>query len=247
MPVVHLIEVVRRTPPRSAIALLQGIPADRLALVMAELPLTQTARLLLAAPSGFRETLIDILGPDQLIAVLQKTSHDDTIRLLLLLPGERLGEVANSLDDATVVELLANLPGARQAAILAAMDPGKAYVASARLYESQVAETLTRINADVSVPTAVPSGTFMVQGLRWRILVAARYGDNGTIAVREAEECAFRIRATGALGVVNLSVAGDVFDYCGEAQEQGRPVAVVTWADKRHDGILKKTLVSLFQ
>ena len=40
--------------------------------------------------------------------------------------------------------------------------------------------------------------------------------------------------------------ADDVLRYCREARQQGRPIEAVAWFDDRHDGHLKRALVSLF-
>lgn len=191
--------------------------------------------------------LIDALSVEQLIKLFRTDSTDQAVGLLLMLSHDRLSAVVDGLPDEDVVVLLTRLPVDQQIALLEVMDPRRAYAALSRRYEHGVADALARANVDVTIPEGTPSGVVLVQGLGWRIVVAARYGDDGRIAVRDAEEGAYRLRANGALSVTDHQPAEDVVRYCRESRHDDRPVDAVTWIDTRYDGSLTRTLVSLFQ
>jgi hypothetical protein len=246
-PVTQLIAMIRSTPPQGAVGLLKAMPADRLGVVIAAMGSADIARLLPVAPPDFGGTLLDALSVEQLIKLLRTDSTDRAVGLLLMLPYERLSAVVEGLPDDEVVVLLTRLPVDGQTALLAAMDPRRGYAALSRRYEQDVADALARANLDVTVPPGAPSGVVLVQGLGWHIVVAAHYGDDGRIALRDAEEGAYRLRANGALSVTDHQPAEDVVRYCRESQREGRLVDAATWIDARYDGSLTRTLVSLFQ
>jgi hypothetical protein len=247
MPVTHLIAMIRSTPPESAVGLLTAIPADRLPVVMAAMRPADIARLLPATRSDFRGKLIEVLSANQLIELVRAMSTDQAVALLSTLSHERLSSVVGGLPDKVVSALLSTLPANRQTALLAVMDPRQVRAVLSRMYEHDVAQALVRSNAEVTVPDGAPFGILLVQTLGWRIVVAARYGDDGRVAVRDAEEAAYRLRASGALSVTNHQPAEDVVRYCRESQRQGRPIDAVAWTDTRHDSPLKRTLVSLIR
>lgn len=205
------------------------------------------ALLLPAAAPDFRGALIDALTMEQLLEVLRALQPNQAVTLLSILPDERLGVVAESLPDKLVAALLTSLPESRQTALLEAMDPGKGFAALSRRYEQEVADSLVRANVEVTVPNGAPSGIVLVQGLGWRIVVAARYGDDGTIALPDAEGGAHRLGANGALSVTSLKPADGVIDHCRRTRLEGQAVDAMKWTDSQHDGILKRALVSLFQ
>lgn len=126
------------------------------------------------------------------------------------------------------------------------MEPASKLAALSRRYENDVAAALARANTEVTFPAGAPAGIVVVQGLSWRILVAARYGDDGTSAVKEAEDGAARMRTNGSLAIVNRTPADEAIRHCRQALAEGRAVAVTRWADTRDDGSLKRSLVSLF-
>ncbi|HCT80784.1 MAG TPA: hypothetical protein DGG94_08335 [Micromonosporaceae bacterium] len=246
-PVVQLVAIIRNASPRDAAQLLKDMPVDRLPVVTAAMGPGEVARLLWAAPVDFRGALIDALTTEQLLEVLRAQQTNQAVTLLSMLPDERLGVVAESLSDKVVAALLTRLPDSRQAAVLEAMDPAKGFAALSRRYEQEVADSLVRANVEVTFPNGAPNGIVLVQGLGWRIVVAARYGDDGTIALRDAEDGAYRLEANGALSVTNLRPADAVVGHCRELRIQGQAVDAMRWTDTQHDGVLKRILVSLFQ
>ena len=247
MPVTQLVALVRSTPPKGAAALLASIPADRLPAVVAALRPADVARLLPAARSDIRGTLVDMLSPEQLAELLPAASADQAVVLLSALPPERLGLAVEDLSDQAVATLLGRLPVREQDAMFSVMGRRRGHAVRCQMYVDDVADALARANADVAVPDVAPTGILLVHKLGWRIAVAARYGDDGRMAVRDAEEGAYRLRATGALAVTDHQPAEDVVRYCNESQRQGRPIDAVAWAHPDHDGPLKRTLVRLFQ
>ncbi|MDG4829417.1 hypothetical protein O7627_08880 [Solwaraspora sp. WMMD1047] len=242
----QLVAMIKSTPPSSAAGLLTAMPADRLPLVVGALPPADVLRLLPALRPDTRAAVLAVLSIDQLAAMLRILPGDQAVSLLTELPAGRLPAVAGAVPDGLVPALLATLPPERRDGLLAAMDPRQARAALATGYQRDVFEALVRANAEVSVPPGTPDGIVLVQNLGWRIVVAARYGDDGSVAVRDAEDAAYRMRASGALSVTNGEPAAEVLRYCRDAQRAGRPLETAVWADARHDGQLKRTLVGLF-
>jgi len=247
VPVTQLIAMIRSTPPQSAAGLLTAMPADRLPIVIAEMRPADIARLLPATRPDFRDTLLATLSADQSIDLVKATSTDQAVTLLSTLPQERLDSVVGGLPNPVVSVLVATLPSNRRSALLASMDPRRAHAVLSRTYEHDVAQALARSNVDVTIPDGAPDGILFVRTLGWRIAVAARFGDDGRVAVRDAEDAAYRLRANGALSVTSRQPAKDVVRYCHESQRQGRPVDAVAWIDTWQDGALKRTLVGLVQ
>ncbi|MFY1637762.1 magnesium transporter MgtE N-terminal domain-containing protein [Solwaraspora sp. WMMB335] len=247
MPVTQLIAMVRSTPPRQAVGLLAAMPADRLPVVVAELQPADLIRLLPAAGNDLRTRMLALLTADQLADLARAMPVADAVEILARLPTGQVQAVANRLPQPTAAALLGALPTDRQAELLSVMRPQQAQAAWAGTYQREVAEALTRANAEVSIPADAPAGIVLVQIFGWRITVAARRDDDGRIAVRDAEDAAYRLRANAALAVTDYQPATDVLDYCDEARRQGRPISAVSWTDNRHDGYLKRALVGLVQ
>ncbi len=247
MPVTHLIAMIRSTPAQNAADLLKALPADRLPIVIAAMRPVDIARVLPAAPADFRDTLVAVLSANQLVELVRTAPTGRAVALLSRLPDERLSSAVDGLPDHAVPVLLGKLPPDRQARLLAAMNPRRVHVVLSRSYERDVAQALVRSNANVAVPDGAPGGILLAQKLGWRIAVAPRYGDDGRVAVRAAEDAAYRLRASGALSVTSHQPAEDVVRYCRESQRQSRPIDAVAWTDIRHDSALKRTLVGLFQ
>jgi Mg/Co/Ni transporter MgtE len=247
MPVTQLITIMRSTPPQGAVGLLTAMPADRLPLVIAAMRPADIARLLPATRDDLRDTLIAALSTDQLTELVRTAATDQIVNLLPTLPRDRLGCVVDGLPDPVVSDLFARLASDGQAALLGVMHPRRSHAVLARAYERDVARALVRGNANVTVTDEPPGGILLVQNLGWRIIVAARYGDDGTVAVRDAESTAYRLRAHGALAIIDRPPAEDIVSYCREAQRQGRPVGAVAWTNPEDDNAVKRTLVGLFQ
>jgi Mg/Co/Ni transporter MgtE len=247
MPVTQLIAMMRRTPPQSAVGLLTAMPADRLPVVIAAMAPPDVARLLPATGPDLRDALIDALSASRLAEVMQAVPTDQAVAVLRALPPDRLRAVVDGLPDESVSVLLATLPKDRQAALVDGMDPHRVYAVLSRTYEHNVAQALRRSNADVTVPDDAPGGILLVQTLGRRVAVAARYGDDGRVAVRDAEDAAYWLRASAALSVTNHQPREDVVRYCHESQRAGRPIDAVAWIDTWQDSALNRTLVRLFQ
>ncbi|MDG4765548.1 hypothetical protein O7632_15795 [Solwaraspora sp. WMMD406] len=245
MPVTQLIAMVRSTPPRQAVGLLAAMPADRLPVVVAAMEPVDLTRLLPAAGDELRARLIALLTTEQLAELTASMPTAGAVRLLTGLPADQVRAVADRLPQATTAALLTALPAEAQADLLAVMRPQHAQAAWAGTYQREVAEALARANAEVSIPPDAPSGIVLVQIFGWRITVAARRDDDGRVAVRDAEDAAYKLRANAALAVTDYQPATDVLDYCDEARRQGRPISAVGWVDHRHDGHLKRALVGL--
>jgi hypothetical protein len=246
MPIVQLIDIVRSVPPRDAANLLREMPQDRLVAVIEGIGPGGVARLLTGATGDFRATLVAALSESQLLDVLRALSESEATRLLTTLPEQRLHMVVGTMRDEGVARLLSVLPEGRQTEVLEAMDPGRRHAALSRKYEADVAEALRRANVEVSLPTKEPPGILLAQGLGWLIAIAAGYGDDGTRSVPAAEAGALRMGANAALSITSLRPSDAVVDHCRGVRAQGRPLDAVIWTEERHDGQLKRTLVSLF-
>jgi hypothetical protein len=191
--------------------------------------------------------LIDALSIDQLTDLVRTTATDQAVNLLPALPSDRLTALVDGLPDPFVSDLLTRMPATGQRALLAAMRPRRAYEMLARTYERDVAAALTRGNANVTVAQEPPRGTLLVENLGWRIVVAPRYDDDGRVAIRDAEEMAYRLHAHGALAVTDHQPNDDVVRHCRESQRQGRPIDAVAWTAAQDDNVLKRRLVGLFR
>ena len=247
MPVTQLVAMIRSTPPQSAAGLLTAMPADRIPVVVAAMRPADIARVLPATRAELRDAMIAALSTAQLAELLCTVSTGQVATLVPALPAGRLTEVVDAMPDPVVSDLIGKVPREAQDALLAVMHWRRAHAVLARTYEQGVAGALARGNANVTVVDSPPCGTLLVQNLGWRIVVAARYGDDGRVAVHDAEEAAYRLRAHGALGVTDHEPTGDVVRYCRESQRQGRPVDAVAWIDAEDDNAVKRTLVGLFQ
>jgi hypothetical protein len=244
MPVNQLVAIIRRTPPRNAVSLLRELPDDRLNAAIEMMGAADLVRILPAAGPDFRETVVQVLSDERLVSLFRAPAAEQPVDLLWVLPRQRLSTVVDGLPDAIVEDLLARLPGDKPAALLAVMAPPRGRHMQARKYEHDVAGALARANLDVA---AMESGIVLVRGLERRIVVAARYGDDGRIAVRDVEAEAYRMRANAALAVCDHQPAGEIVRYCEEARQSGRRLDAVAWADHQDDGLLMRTLVSLFR
>ncbi|WP_326553021.1 magnesium transporter MgtE N-terminal domain-containing protein [Micromonospora sp. NBC_01813] len=247
MPITQLIAMVRSTQPRQAVGLLAAMPADRIPVVVAELTTADLIRLLPAAGNDLRARLMGLLSTEQLADLVRALPTAEAVSMLSSLPLDQVRAVADRLPQPTLAALLTSLPAEIQTELLSVMRPQQAQAAWAGTYQREVAEALARANADVSIPADAPPGIVLVQLFGWQITVAARRDDDGRVAVRDAEDAAYRLRANAALAVTDYQPANDVLDYCDEARRQGRPISAVGWVDNRHDGYLKRALVSLVQ
>jgi hypothetical protein len=247
MPVTQLVALLRSSPPKGAAGLITAIPMDRLSAVVAAMRPADVGRLLPATRPDMRGSLVEMLSTDQLAELLRTAPSDQALVLVSALPPERLGTVIDELADEVVAHLLGRLPANGRHTVFDVMGRRREYVVRSQIYVNDVADALARANADVDVPNGAPNGILVVQKMGWRIVVAARYGDDGRVAVRDAVEGAYRLRATGALAVSDHQPADDVVRYCQESQRQGRLVDAVMWAGSDHDSPLKRTLVRLFQ
>lgn len=247
MPITQLIAMVRSTPPRQAVGLLAAMPADRIPVVVAELTTADLIRLLPAASGDLRARLMGLLSTEQLADLVRALPTAEAVDMLSKLPLDQVRAVADRLPQPTLAALLSALPTEIQTELLSVMRPQQAQAAWAGTYQREVAEALARANAEVSIPADAPPGIVLVQLFGWQITVAARRDDDGRVAVRDAEDAAYRLRANAALAVTDYQPATDVLDYCDEARRQGRPISAVGWVDNRHDGYLKRALVSLVQ
>jgi hypothetical protein len=247
LPVTQVVAMIRRSPPKSAAGLLMAMPAERLSIVAAAMHPADLVRLVPALKPDARRNLIRVLGPEHLFEVIRSAPLDDATVLVPMVPTERLGPVVAGLSDPALAALLGNLPPEQRQRVEDVTDPRRERPVLALEYRRLVARALARGNVEVSAPPEAPEGITLVTGLRWRIAVAARQGDDGRIAVRDAEDGAYKLRTNGALAVTDLPAAADVLRYCREARTDGRPLDSVTWVDTRHDGHLMRTLVSLFQ
>ncbi|WFE27907.1 hypothetical protein O7623_01480 [Solwaraspora sp. WMMD791] len=245
MPITQLIAMVRSTSPRQAVGLLAAMPADRIPVAVAELTTSDLIRLLPAASDDLRAKLMRLLSTEQLGDYARSLPTAEAVAVLSRLPVEQVRAVADRLPQPTMAALLTALPTDQQTELLSVMRPQQAQAAWAGTYQREVAEALARANAEVSIPADAPPGIVLVQLFGWQITVAARRDDDGRIAVRDAEDAAYRLRANAALAVTDYQPASDVLDYCDEARKQGRPISAVGWVDNRHDGYLKRALVSL--
>jgi hypothetical protein len=246
MPVTQLIMTIRSTSPQNGAGLLMAMPAEQLPVVVAAMASADLARLLPAARPDLRDRLLHAAGTEQLVDLVRHGPLDQAVAVLTPLPDERLRAVAQRLPDQVVSALLTAMPRERHGALLGGPDPGQTTAALSPVYRREVADALARANTAVSVPAGAPEGILLARTLGWWIVVAPRYGDDGRVGVRDAEDAAYRLRASAALSVTDRPPADDVLRYCRQARQQGRPIEAVAWLDDRHDGQLKRALVSLF-
>lgn len=240
MPVTQLVAMIRSSPPKGAAGLLMAMPADRLPVLAAQLGPADLARLVPALAPAARRDLVAAVTDERLPALV--AAHPEA--LVPAVPGARLGAVVAAWADETLAALLDGLPVEEQRRVAGATDPRRERGVRGLQYRQQLGQALGRANVRVDAAAGLPPGSWLVTGLRWRIAVAAGFGDDGRYAVRDAEDAAYRLRADGALAVIDGPPGGEVLAYC---RASGRPVDVVTWADTRHDGHLTRALVSLFQ
>jgi hypothetical protein len=242
MPVTQLTAMLRGSSPKAAASLLLAMPTERLPTIVAALRPGDLARLVPAMPPRDRGTVIAALTPEHLLGLMTTTTVEQAAVLVPDVPTERLAAVADRLSDERIAALLARLPRDEQTRLRTVTNPERARPVLALAYERDVAEALARANVEVAIPPGEAHGIMMVTGLRWRIAVAARYGDDGCVAVRDAEDVAYRLRAHGALSITDLPPADEVVRYCREA----RSVGAVTWTGSHDDGRLARALVTLF-
>ncbi|WP_432840811.1 magnesium transporter MgtE N-terminal domain-containing protein [Dactylosporangium sp. CA-092794] len=243
MPVTQLIAMIRSSSPKSGAGLLMAMPADRLPIVTAAMRPADLIRLIPAIRPEARRSLIQALGPEHLFEVMRGIPLDAAAGLVPLIPTERLGPVVAGLSDSALAALLGGLTPDQRQRIESVADPRREQRVLAFAYGDAVSRALLRGNVKVTQQ----DDSMIVIKSRWRIAVAARRGDDGRVAVRDAEDTAYKLRTDGALAVTDVPAAGDVLQYCKEARADGRALETVTWVDDRHDGHLIRTLVSLFQ
>src|SRR5438552_646225 len=111
----------------------------------------------------------------QLVALIRSSPPKGAAGLLTAIPADRLPVV--------VAALLGRLPEHGQHAVFAVMGRRRGYAVRSQMYVNDVADALARANADVGVPDGTPNEILLVHKLGWRIAVAARYGDDGRVAV----------------------------------------------------------------
>lgn len=242
MPVTQLVAMVQSTPPKAALGLLLGLPADRLPVVLAELG-TDAARLVPVAGSAERDQIISALADEQLVELIWTVPTDLACALVSTLPTDRLERVIEKLP----VPSLATLPTDRQQDLVTSMRPDQARDVMSEAYERDVEQALIRANVEVTIPPEAPPGILLVHVLDWWIAVAARHGDDGRIGVRDSEDAAMRMGTHAALSVVTNEPAQEVIRYCTQARRQGWSITATRWSDGRHDASLKRTLVSLLR
>lgn len=240
MPVTQLVAMIRSSPPKGAAGLLMSMPADRLPLLAAQLRPADLARLVPALGAPARRDLVAAVTDERLPALV--AAH--AVALVPALPTARLGAVVAVMPDEALAALLDALPAEERRRVTSVTDPRRERGVRGLQYRTQLCDALGRANVRIAAAPELPAGTWSVTGLRWRIAVAAGFGDDGSHAVRDAEDAAYRLRADGALAVIDGPAAAGVLAYC---RSSGRPVDVVTWADTRHDGHLTRALVGLFQ
>jgi hypothetical protein len=242
MPVTQLVAVVRSTPPKAALGLLLGLPADRLPVVLAELR-TDVARLLPVAGPTESDRIVSALTDEQLVELIQSMPDDQARTVVSGLPTDRLPHLIDRLP----VSALSSLPDDQQQALVTSMRPDQARDVMSTTYERGVMDALVRANTEVTIPPEAPPGILLVHVLDWWVTVAARHGDDGRVAVRDAEDAALRMGTHAALSVTTNEPAQDVLRYCAQARRQGWSITATMWHDERHDTLLKRSLVSLLR
>jgi len=245
LPVTQLIAIVRSSRPRDAAALLAAMPAHRLPLVLAEMRPTEVARLIGAEPAHLRGTLAAALGTDQMTELLRVVPAAEAAGVLSTLPDDRLASVVEHLPDHIVSVLLVWLPPDPQSTVLAVMNRDRRHAVRSQMYENAVADALVRANAAVDAPDSSARGILVARSLGRRIAVAARCGDEGHVAVRDAVEAAHRLGIRGALAVIDRRPADDIVRYCRDARTHDQPIDVVVWVEADDDNSLKRGLVRL--
>src|SRR6266542_1904925 len=176
-----------------------------------------------------------------LIAMIRSTPAQNAADLLKALPADRLPIVIAAMRPVDIARVLPAAPADFRDTLVAVLSANQLVELVRTAPTGRAVALLSRL------PDGAPGGILLAQKLGWRIAVAPRYGDDGRVAVRAAEDAAYRLRASGALSVTSHQPAEDVVRYCRESQRQSRPIDAVAWTDIRHDSALKRTLVGLFQ
>ncbi|GAB7046907.1 hypothetical protein JCM9534A_20330 [Catenuloplanes indicus JCM 9534] len=247
MPVNQLIVMIRNSPPANGVTLMKGMPPDRLPVVVKELTPADLARLLPAMAGDYRDRVVGMLSDAQLVGLAGKVPPESAAAALRTLPEDRLVAIVDRLPGPVSSALFGSLPSAVQPDVLSKLDPRQAQAAVAPHYERAVADALARANTEVMIPHSGPGGVLLVPLFGRRVAIAARHGDDGRVAVRDAEEAAYHHRAHAALAITDLPAADDVLAYCSQARREGRALDTALWAGDRHDNSLKKALVGLFR
>jgi hypothetical protein len=242
-PVTQLVAMLRSSPPKAAAALLMNIPAERLPVVAAAMRPAEVVRLVPALKLEARRGLVQALEAKRLGEVFRGVSPDQAVALVPMVPSERLVGLVAELPDATLAYLLAGLPPGQRQRVEAVADPRRERRVLGLEYGDSVCRALVRGNLQV----AQQDDCLLVTKDRWLIAVAARHGDDGRVAVRDAEDTAYRLRADGALAVIDEPAADDVVQYCRQARAEGRPLEAATWVGDQHDSGLIRVLVSLLR
>lgn len=246
MPITQLAAMIRRTPPQSAVSMLNGLPPDRFVAVSDALGPADLARVMLAGKPGTRAKVLTMFADKDVVRASAAPSPEQAAGLLTELPPDRLRHLFRELPEPVRAALLTTLPDARRDDLLGELDDGHARDVRARLYVQAVTEALRRANAEVDVPENAPLGVMYVTAYQRVVAIAAHLGDDGRAGVTAAEDAAYRLRTHGALAIAGQPIAAEVRRHCAEAHEQGRPLSAVTWASDRDDGPLKRVLASLF-
>jgi hypothetical protein len=199
-----------------------------------------------------RHHLIAALTSEQLAASLLLLSVEQAGRWLAELDEDDRIPIMNCMPPKAIPVLLSSMPGQNRDEVIAAMAPTQANATRETLYERGVAEAFGRTNVTVSHPQGAPPGIFIVQVFGRSIAVTPIFyeEDVGTLStqdLRYAQNMAIELQAAGALVVSNTTLSEDVTAYRKEARRQGWIFDIVTWIDRRHDGLLQRALVSLIR
>ncbi|MEU4623189.1 hypothetical protein AB0G04_24845 [Actinoplanes sp. NPDC023801] len=238
--------MIRRTPPQSAVSMLTGLPADRFTALTDMLTPADLARLMLAGKPGSRAGTLTMFADKDVVRAGSAASPAQAATLLAELPAARLRRLFRELPEPVRSALLTTLPAKQRNELLGELDQTYALDVRTKLYVDAVTDALRRANAEVTVPGGAPPGVMYVSAYQRAVAITAHLGDDGRISVPAAENAAYRLRTHGALSVVDRPIDAEVRRYCADARAQGRAVSVVTWADERDDGPLKRVLASLF-
>ncbi|MFD1369256.1 magnesium and cobalt transport protein CorA [Actinoplanes sichuanensis] len=246
MPITQLAAMIRRTPPQSALSMLNGLPADRFVAVSEALTGAELAKLMLSPKPGGRERVLQMFGDKDLVRACSAVGTGQAVGLVGELPPDRVRRVFRELAEPVQAALLDTLSGERRDELLGELDVGRAGEARSQMYVRGVTEALRRFNADVTVPDRAPAGIMYVSAYHKVVAVSALLEDDGRAGVTAVEDAAYWLRAHAALSISGLPIDPAVRRYCADAREQGRPIGAVTWIDERDDGPLKRALAALF-
>jgi hypothetical protein len=242
-----LIARIASAGANEAANLVLSLPGPQIRAVLAALGPAQAARLLVAVRVDRTADLLAGIGPALLPAVLTHLPMRQVADVISQVPFDLALYVVGQLSQHALDELLLELPTQQRSALQSALGPRQASSAGADDYLRRVEGSLGRIASRVAWVNA-QAGILVAEVFGRPMQVAVRYRPAGTLSDEDLNALVRAVdwRAVTALLVLtNASASPQLSTAMRELVRLGYPVEVLTWADERDDGELKRTLVRL--